>query len=501
MTVEQDNVRSGAHPGDKRYVRRIYRPLRLRRTLGVPALFAPGYGNVGSSIYYALGVTATFALGATPLALTLAGVFFVLTVLTYAEATVAVPEAGGASNFARKGFNEFVSFITGWGTLLAYTVTISISSFSAAAYLSIFFPVLESTRADVVFAIGAILFLMGLNVIGVNEAAIFSIVFAVIDLTTEIILVVLGAIFLINFKLLIDQIHWGVAPTLTNFIHGAAFAMVAYTGIETISNLSEEAADPSHTVPRAYGVLIFAVLVLFVGISLVALSAMPVVPCQLTDHCPSGQHYTTLLATKYQTDPVAGIAHALPHPYSDFLLPMVAILASSILLIGANAGVLGASRLSFSMGSYQQVPEVLTRVQKRFRTPYVAILFFGTVAILIVLTGDITQLTALYIFGSTLGFTMAHASLIAMRFRETPDHRSAFRLPLNMPIHGAAIPVTAVVGGLGTLAVFCLIALSDQFGRYFGFGWMIVGIAVYVWYRRKRGLSLTESAERQFEMR
>ena len=90
-------------------MRRLRRERRLRRTLGVPALFSSGYGNVGSSIYYALGVTAAFALGATPLALTLAGVFFVLTVLTYTEATVAVPEAGGASNFARQGFNELVS--------------------------------------------------------------------------------------------------------------------------------------------------------------------------------------------------------------------------------------------------------------------------------------------------------------------------------------------------------------------------------------------------------
>jgi APA family basic amino acid/polyamine antiporter len=501
MTVEKDSVRAGALPGDKRFVRRVYRPLRLRRTLGVPALFSSGYGNVGSSIYYALGVTATFALGATPLALTLAGVFFVLTVLTYAEATVAVPEAGGASNFARKGFNEFVSFITGWGTLLSYTVTISISSFSAAAYLSIFFPVLESTRADAVFAVVVIVLLMGLNVIGVNEASIFSIIFAVIDLITEIILVVLGAIFLINFKMLIDQIHWGVAPTLGNFIHGAAFAMVAYTGIETISNLSEEAEDPARKVPRAYGLLIFAVLVLFIGISLVALSAMPVIPCQLSDHCAAGQHYTTLLATKYQTDPVAGIARALPHPFSDVLLPMVAILASSILLIAANAGVLGASRLSFSMGTYRQVPEVLNRVHRRFKTPIVAILFFGCVAILIVLSGELPQLSALYIFGATLGFTMAHASLIGMRFRETPEQRSTFRLPLNVRYHGVDIPITAVIGGIGTFAVWCLIALTDPFGRYLGFGWMIVGVVVYIVYRRKHHLSLTESAERHFEMR
>jgi len=503
--VETQPERVGARPGDKRVVRRIRRPLRLRRTLGVPSLFSTGYGNVGSSIYYALGVTTAFALGAAPLALTLAGVFFVLTVLTYAEATVAVPEAGGASNFARRGFNEMVSFITGWGTLLSYTVTISISAFSAAAYLSIFFPVLESNAADVVFAIVAILLLMALNVVGVNEAAIFSIVFAVIDLITEIILVIVGSIFLLNISTLIHQIHWGSAPTLQNFFFGTAFAMVAYTGIETISNMSEEAADPSRNVPRAYAILIFAVLVLFAGISAVALSAMPVLQCHVADACPSGQHYTTLLATKYETDPVAGIARALPHPFKDILLPMVAILASSILLIAANAGVLGASRLSFSMGTYQQVPKVLNRVSRRFKTPVVAIVFFGAVAVLILLPGfvlrdEITALTALYIFGSTLGFTMAHASLIGMRLHETPETRSGFRLGLNIPFRGKQIPITAVIGGIGTLGVWILVALTNPFGRYLGLLWMIIGLSMYVVYRRKLDLSLTVSAERRFEM-
>ncbi|MGH2410149.1 MAG: APC family permease, partial [Chloroflexota bacterium] len=296
------NLRHGHLPGNKRVVRRIRRPLHLRRTLGIPALFSTGYGNVGSSIYYALGVTAAFALGAAPLALTLAGIFFVLTVLTYTEATVAVPEAGGASNFARQGFNEMVAFITGWGTLLAYTVTISISTFSAAGYLSIFFPILAHNTADVVFAVAMIFLLMILNIVGVNEAALFSIIFAVVDLCTEIVLVILGFVFLINFPLLIHQIHWGSAPTATNFFHGAAIAMVAYTGIETISNMSEEAEEPSRTVPGAYAVLIFAVLILFAGISLVALSAMPVHTCTLAEvhqhYCTHGE-YTTELANKY----------------------------------------------------------------------------------------------------------------------------------------------------------------------------------------------------------
>ncbi|MGH2388637.1 MAG: APC family permease [Chloroflexota bacterium] len=502
--MDDTTSQRGALPGNRRVVRRIRRPLHLRRTLGIPALFSTGYGNVGSSIYYALGVTAAFALGAAPLALTLAGVFFVLTVLTYTEATVAVPEAGGASNFARQGFNELVAFVTGWGTLLSYTVTISISSFSAAGYLSIFFPVLENNGADVIFAVVVILLLMVLNIVGVNEAALFSIVFAIIDLCTEVLLVVLGAFFLVSFPTLIHQIHWGTAPSTSNFFRGVAIAMVAYTGIETISNMSEEAAEPSRTVPRAYGVLIFAVLVLFAGISVVALSAMPVHLCTTAEvarnYCAHGE-YTTELANKYLNDPVAGIAQAMPHPFKDILLPLVAVLASSILLIGANAGVLGASRLSFSMGSYQQVPEVLHRVNKKTKTPVNSIVFFCAMAILIVLTGELTHLSAVYIFGSTLGFTMAHVSLIAMRWHETPEKKSGFRLWLNIPFRGKAIPITAIIGGLGTFAVWILVALSDPFGRYVGFGWMIGGIILYVVYRRRKGLSLTESGERRFEMR
>ena len=502
--MSDTTLRGGTLPGTKRVVRRIRRPLHLRRSLGVPSLFSTGYGNVGSSIYYALGVTAAYAYGATPLALTLAGVFFVLTVLTYTEATVAVPEAGGASNFARQGFNELVAFITGWGTLLSYTVTISISAFSAAGYLSIFFPVLEHNGADVTFAIGAILLLMALNIVGVNEAALFSIVFAFIDLCTEVLLVVFGGIFLISIPTLIHQIHWGVAPTTTNFFYGSAIAMVAYTGIETISNMSEEAADPSRTVPRAFGAMIFAVLVLFAGISVVALSAMPVHICQpgeLARHFCTRGAYTTQLATRYLNDPVAGIARALPHPLRDILLPMVAILASSILLIAANAGVLGASRLAFSMGSYHQVPEILHRVNKRTKTPVASIVFFSLVAILIVLTGELTHLTAVYIFGATLGFTMAHASLIGMRLREPPGTQRDFRIGPNIPFRGKAIPITAVIGGMGTFAVWVLVALSDSFGRYVGFGWMAGGIILYVTYRRKKGLSLTESAARRFELR
>jgi APA family basic amino acid/polyamine antiporter len=496
-----EGLRPGQLAGNPRVVRRIKRELRLQRTLGVPALFSSGYGNVGSSIYYALGVTAVFALGATPFALALAGVFFILTVFTYTEATVAVPEAGGASNFARQGFNELISFITGWGTLLSYTVTISISAFSAVGYLGVFFPIFQQESADVIGAIVIILLLAGLNLVGAEEASTLSVVFAVLDLSTEVVLVIVGGIFLVVWATVahpffLHQIHWGTAPSGLNFIQGAAIAMVAYTGIETISNLSEEAKDPEKTVPRSYATLIFAVLILFVGISIVALSALPVFK-------DSHGQYTTLLAQQppkgFITDPVAGIAGQLPHPASDILKPLVAVLAATILLIAANAGILGASRLSFSMGTYRQVPAILNKIHPRFGTPSVAIIFFSVVAVVIVIPGDITLLTALYIFGSTLGFTMAHASLIAMRLRGA---KHTWRAPLNIPVGGGrSIPLTAVIGGLGTLGVWVLQGLGNPFSRYVGLAWMIGGAVLYVLYRRTQHLPITRSVERQFEER
>src|SRR5689334_25036623 len=98
----------------------VRRPAKLPRTLGASALFATAYGNVGSSIYYALGVTAAFALGLTPLVFVIAGLFFAATAATYAEGTVSFPEAGGSSSFARHAFNEVVSFGAAWAQMLNY---------------------------------------------------------------------------------------------------------------------------------------------------------------------------------------------------------------------------------------------------------------------------------------------------------------------------------------------------------------------------------------------
>src|ERR687897_2409446 len=159
---------------------RIPRDESLSRVHGVGALFSAAYGNVGSSIYYALGVTAAFALGLTPLVFVVAGVIFVATSLTYTEGTVRFPEAGGSSSFARHAFNEFVSFGAAWAQMLNYIITIAISAFFVPHYLGgLFWEPLRSAPGDIIFGAGVIAVLAGVNVVGIKESAGVNVLLAV----------------------------------------------------------------------------------------------------------------------------------------------------------------------------------------------------------------------------------------------------------------------------------------------------------------------------------
>src|ERR671934_375319 len=137
----------------------------LRRVHGTGALFSAAYGNVGSSIYYALGVTAAFALGLTPIAFVIAGLIFMFTAASYAEATVMYPEAGGSSSFARHAFNELASFFAAWAQMLNYVITIAISAFFVPHYIGgLFFDALRHSPGDIFFGMGVIVLLCAINV-------------------------------------------------------------------------------------------------------------------------------------------------------------------------------------------------------------------------------------------------------------------------------------------------------------------------------------------------
>src|SRR5436305_75581 len=183
------------------------RQQRLERVLGTPALFSTAYGNVGSSIYYALGVTAVFALGLTPVVFVIAGIIFAATAATYAEGTVRFPEAGGSSSFARHAFNELVSFGAAWAQMLNYVITIAISAFFVPHYLSIFWAPLRDNPWDIVGGAIVIVLLVLLNIIGIKEAASLNVFLAVVDFATQLLLVIIGFALIFSPHVLTANIH------------------------------------------------------------------------------------------------------------------------------------------------------------------------------------------------------------------------------------------------------------------------------------------------------
>ena len=456
----------------------------MERVLGTPALFATAYGNVGSSIYYALGLTAVFALGLTPLVFLVAGIVFAATAATYAEGTVRYPEAGGSSSFARHAFNELVSFGAAWAQMLVYIVTIATSAFFVPHYLSIFWEPLNTNPWDIVGGAVVIVVLVALNTVGVQEAARLSISLAVIDFATQVLLVILGFVLVFSPEVLVDNIHWGVAPTWANLAIAVPVAMLAYTGVETVSNLAEEAREPERSVPNAFKLVAAATFTIYLTLPLIALSALPVKEID--------GELTTLLALPpeeggYANDPMLGVVENLGVEGSllDVLQIYVGVLAATILVIATNAGIIGASRITYSMATYRQMPEVFRRLHPRFKTPYLALVIFAGIApILILLPGDVNFVGTLYSLGATLSFTVAHASLVRLRTKDDGSG-AAFRARPNLRLGNVDWPVFAVLGGIATGVSFLVILVQNPLTRWVGLGWMVLGLIAYAVYRRR----------------
>ena len=491
-------ARRGSRPGDLRIV--VRRPAKLPRTLGPGALFAACYGNVGSSIYYALGVTAAFALGLTPLALILAGFIFVTTALNYAEGTAALPHAGGSSSFARRAFNQPIGFIVGWVQLLNYTATVSISAYFAISYLGFFekySPLFGLLKNNNVWHVGATLVLIGLlvmvNVIGIQESSALNLALAFTDLITQFVLVILGLILLLSIPTVISNIHLGIAPTWGNFLAGISIAMVTYTGIETISNLSEEAKNPGRNVPLATWWVIIAVLFVSAFLPTIGVSVFPV------QHVDGA--YTTQLATTWKADPVAGIVTGFVEPLRFWAGIWVGILAFTILVIATNAGLIGISRLSYSMAGVELLPQRLARLHPKFKTPYISIVVFGIGAALLVLPGiivggaEIDLMSAVYSLAATFAFCSAHLSVMRLRFIEPALHRP-YRMPWNIKFGRDSIPVLSLVGALFIGTVFTQLMFQNISNTTFIFlGWLALGVVTYVGYQRYKREPLWEPLE------
>jgi basic amino acid/polyamine antiporter, APA family len=368
--------------------------------------------------------------------------------------------------------------------MLNYVITIAISAFFVPHYLSIFWAPLKDNPWDIVGGVIVIVLLVLLNIVGIKEAANLNIFLAVVDFATQLLLVVIGFALIFDPHIVFSaNIHWGVAPTWSSFLLAIPIAMIAYTGIETVSNLAEEARDPPRDIPRSISWVAGAVFAIYFTLPLIALSALPV------RHI-DGSYETQLGQPPEQggfaNDPVLGLVEhlGLHGAVLDAAKVYVGLLAATILFIATNAGVIGASRITYAMASYRQLPERFRRLHPRFKTPWLSLVVFaGFVAIAVLLPGKTTFLGDMYAFGAMLSFTIAHASVIALRYTRR-EREMRFRARPNLVVGGVSWPLFAILGGLGTAAAWIVVVIQKDAARWVGLGWLLLGLAFYAIYRR-----------------
>jgi basic amino acid/polyamine antiporter, APA family len=460
----------------------------LKRELDARALYSVAYGEIASSIYFALGVVAAHALGFTPLVLLIVGVLFLIVSLSYAEGTAALPETGGAATFVRRALNDLAGFLTGWALFLDYLIVISLSALFMPHYLSgaLRIPALDRNPWDVVVAVCVIVIVAAIRLVRRPSLYGVGILVPALDLLTQLLLVVLGFVFLFSPHALTLGTHLGTHPTWGAIAFALPLAMLAFTGLETVANLAEEARRPGVDLPRSVFGAIATVVTIYVAIALVAVSAFP--------------GPKTQLGTTWIRAPLLGVADRLkselPWLFGDVLRVYVGLTGALILLVAVTTSISGFSRLAYSLGEHGQLPRSFGRLSRRAHVSPYAIFSAALISSLIVigssfLKHDVAFLASLFSFGVLLAFTAAQLAVIKLRIDE-PDLPRPYRAPFNIRIGKAEIPLPAIVGSIATSSIFVIALATHPAARYAGPAWLALGLIVFVAVRMAHGEGLME---------
>jgi APA family basic amino acid/polyamine antiporter len=450
-----------------------------RRSIGSPILFTVVYSSLASAIYFSLGVVAGHALGLTPLVFLAAALLFMLTAMTYVEGASLHQDRGGATVFARYAFNELVSFVAGWAILLDYVILIAVTAFSATEYLRVFWGPLGGSGESLGLALAFIALVVLSNIRGFSHRRAQRVGMLLVgDIALQALIVVLGLALFFNPHTLLDPIQLGTSPSWGNMIFALTIAAIAFTSLESASGLSGEVRISRRGLKRLVGSTTATVAFIYVGIGLVAVTALPV------------SHGHTELATRYLNAPMIGVVSKVhPHWLEQTLRYLVAALAAVTLVAAANSAMLGLSRLAYSLSTNRQIPSGLGRLHPQRATPYVLIILAGLISAGLVVPLDLDFLVGIYAFGAMFAFTIAHLSVCRLRYSE-PLRDRPYRVPLSITIRGGELPLPAAFGALVSGAGWVAVMIVHEPARYVGLAWMAVGLVLYVVYRRADETSL-----------
>jgi APA family basic amino acid/polyamine antiporter len=474
----------------------------LGRFLGAPSLYAMAYGEISSSLYYALGLTALYALSLTPVVFLAAGILFAFAAAAYAEGGATLSEPGGSSALARRAWGDLVGFIAGWATVLDFVITISLSALFLPHYVSVGLgqgPKALSVREAAVYGVGILVIMTTVRLARRTEIYTTGVAIAALDLIVQVSLAVLGLALLFSWSSLTRNIDVGSVPTWNSLAFSFPIAMIGYTGLEKVSSVAALAKDPERSVPDSVRSSVFTVVIVYAAVATAAASAFPTTP----DPTKTA-HGTTLLASKWQNAPMLGLAEQIgkhgPDWFAVALRIGVGATACAILVLAISTSFSGCGRLAAAMGRHDQLPPVFGRTSRRVLHPPAAILCVGLLSIGFIVVGalyhgqEVITLASLYSFGILIAFMLIQAAVVWLRITE-PDLPRPFLMKGNVWIRGRLIPITSVVGTILAFAAW-IVALGTHPGaRVVGPLWMVAGLALYVVVRVRAGLPIIERVD------
>lgn len=448
----------------------------LRRNLGLLGNFAFAYGDVAEGIYFTLGLVLLYAGTAATYAYLFATIAYVLTALCYAELSSSYHQAGGAFTFANRAFGRNIAFVAAWALLLDYLVTTAISAVAAVGYMSYFIPALNYFSAAITVAV--IIGLLLINILGIAESARFSYFLVLFDLIGEIVVLSVGFAFSYHPSLN-PAPHLGVSPTYPSFLYAVTIAMSSYLGIEVVSQSAGETRHAAKNIPRAVFLISGAVVAATLAYSTLALG---VVRNQIFRTNPSAIN-----------DPVPFIVSRLPDGWA--FGGLTALLGMSVLLVAANAGIVGLSRITYAMSDEGAIPKIFSRVHPRFRTPYVSIIVFSlfTIVIVVAFSAQLDVLAEMYNFGALIAYMIVGLSLISLRNKEKNLIRP-FKMPGLIRVtrkdkktqntNEYYLPIFAVGCFVADFIIWILVVILHPIGREVGTAWILLGLLGYYLYSR-----------------
>jgi basic amino acid/polyamine antiporter, APA family len=437
------------------------------------ALGAVVYTATVSSVYFALGVIAHRANGLTPVVLLASGIFFQLTAMTYGEGASLHQERGGSAVFARYAFNELVSFVAAWAIVLDYTILIAVTAVTVPSYLAAFGAPIGRGGLELAVALAVIAFVALDNLTGVRVRRLRRrIAITIADLILQALVIVLGLALVFHPDRLSASIQLGSNPSGSDLAFALTIAVVAFTGVEAAASLAGEVSATRRQIRRLMIPGAAAVILVYVGIAIVGIGALPV------------HHGITELGTTHLRAPVLGIVAAFhPHWLAEVLKYAVAIGGALGLTAAAGAAMLGVSRSGYSLATNRQIPSAVGRLHSRWGTPFVVIGAATLAAAALVIPRDLELLVSIYAFGALLAFTIAHVSVIVLRFRE-PERPRAYAVPFSVRVAGARVPLPAVLGAVLGAAGWITVLVFHASARYVGLSWLAAGLVLYVAYRK-----------------